>query len=501
MAEEQDSRAAVSQRDLLVSGHPLAARPAGRTRLGRRRLFGSSAFERLWIAQVVSATWDLLGLVAITALADRIGGNYAGASIGLVLAARIVPGLFLAPLAGVLIDRWDRKRVMVVCDIGRAMVMVALPFVNSVAGLVVASLILEVFTLLWSPAKEASVPHLVPRDHLTTANSLSLVAAYGTFPLGAALFTLFAKLAGWSAGFTILRSLHADRAGLAFYFDALTFLVAAFIVWSLPIPRRERHLAADRTSHRFDAASTLHELREGWRFIFVNPIVRAVIFGLATGLIGGGMLIPLGSLFAADVLGAGDAGYGSLITSLGVGVALGVGLVSIVQRRLPKQWVFTFAVLAAGVSLVFAASASTLTPAVLAVGVIGLCAGAVYVLGFTLLHENVDDELRGRVFTALYTLVRLCLILAMTIGPLLTGLFDHLSNRFWQRDVTLLGLDVALPGVRLTLWLAGLIIVAAGWFAAVSLRAGERARVAPASFDLDGLDADSVDQVVTVGER
>jgi dTMP kinase len=168
-----------------------------------------------------------------------------------------------------------------------------------------------------------------------------------------------------------------------------------------------------------------------------------------------------------------------------------------VQGRIPKPWVFTIAVLAAGVALVFAASASTLTPAVIAVSIIGLCAGAVYVLGFTLLHENVEDELRGRVFTALYTLVRLCLLLAMTIGPLLTELFDHASRRFWDRNVQLVGVDIALPGVRLTLWLAGLIIIIAGWLAAVSLRAGERAPARPDIVDL----RIPVEDVVAVGDR
>jgi MFS family permease len=464
MDEPPERRLVASEHDLLVSGRPLEPAGEGRGALVPR-LFGSVAFARLWVAQVVSATGDWLGLVAITALADRVGGNYAGASIGLVLAARIVPGFFLAPLAGVLIDRWDRKRVMVVCDLGRAAVMLSLPFVDSVAGLVVASLVLEVFTLLWSPAKEATVPHLVPRRSLTTANSLSLVAAYGTFPIGAALFTFLAKLEGW---------LDLDRASLAFQIDALTFLATALIVWTLPIPGRARREAPAENERRFDASATLREAREGWRFIFANPVVRAVNVGLATGLVGGGMLIPLGSIFAEDVLGAGEAGYGSLVTALGVGVAVGVLAVTMFQRYLPKERSFTLAVLIAGFALVLAASSSTLTPAVLAVGVIGVCAGTVYVLGFTLLHEHVDDELRGRIFASLYTLVRLCLLIAMTVGPLLTELLDQLSTRLWQGDAELLGVQMTLPGVRLTLWLAGAIIVVAGWLAAVSLRSDDR---------------------------
>jgi dTMP kinase len=140
------------------------------------RLFGSHQFFRLWLAQVVSATGDWLGFLAIAVLATRVSDN-PEAAVGLVLSARIVPGFFFASVAGVLVDRWNRKRVMVTCDLGRAAVLATLPFVDSVFALVVASLVLEVFTLMWSPAKEASVPNLVPPENLTTANSLSLVAA------------------------------------------------------------------------------------------------------------------------------------------------------------------------------------------------------------------------------------------------------------------------------------------------------------------------------------
>ena len=216
-----------------------------------RRVFGTPAFFRLWLAQVVSATGDWLGLMAITALAAAVSRRAEGVAVGLVLGARVAPGFFLAPWAGVLVDRWDRKKVMITCDLARAAVMVSLPFVNSVPGLIVASFILEIFTLLWSPAKEASVPNLVPKSYLTSANSLSLVAAYGTFPLGAGLLIVFAKMAGWFADFSSLSPMHLDRLGLAFYFDALTFVVTALIVWRLPIHKAERE-----TPTPTDAAST-----------------------------------------------------------------------------------------------------------------------------------------------------------------------------------------------------------------------------------------------------
>jgi len=103
------------------------------------------------------------------------------------------------------------------------------------------------------------------------------------------------------------------------------------------------------------------------------------------------------------------------------------------------------------------------------VGLMGMFAGSVYVIGFTLLHERVEDELRGRVFAGLYTLVRLCLLLSMAIGPILADVFDGLSKRLVDRRIDL-GIEIAVPGVRITLWLAGVIMLVAGLLAALSLR-------------------------------
>jgi hypothetical protein len=100
----------------------------------------------------------------------------------------------------------------------------------------------------------------------------------------------------------------------------------------------------------------------------------------------------------------------------------------------------------------------------------------VYVLGFTLLHENVDDQLRGRIFSALYTLVRMCLLVAFALGPFLSELSDRLSRRFLT-DATIHfpgGGSLYMPGVRITLWLAGAIIIVAGIVVLWSLRGGRR---------------------------
>ncbi len=466
------------------------------------RLFGTHMFFRLWIAQVVSSLGDWLGFLAIAILAARVGGGSGGAAVGLVMTARILPGFFLSPVAGVMVDRWDRKKVMVTCDLGRAAVVATLPFVDTVYGLVLASLILEVGTLLWSPAKEASVPNLVPTERLASANSLSLAAAYGTFPIAALFFALLSGVAIWLSHIDALHGLKTTQESLAFYADTLTFVVSAVLISALHLPTRERRARAPGEG-RIDVTQTFRELKEGWQYIFVSPIVRAVNLGLATGLIGGGMVVPLGSVFAIEVLGGDAASYGLFITALGFGVAIGVIGVSLSQRRLPKAQVFTASLVTAGLSLVVTASMSTLATAVIGVGVLGICAGAVYVLGFTLLHESVEDELRGRIFSALYSLVRLCLLMAFAIGPFLSELLDRLSRRALDdARFHLLGLDVYVPGVRLTLWLAGLITLGAGALAFLSLRAGQL-RQPPAEdaddvVDLDAAAAAAVDSLDSV---
>ena len=203
--------------------------------------------------------------------------------VGLVMSARIAPGFFLAPAAGVLVDRWDRKKVMVVCDLGRALTLACLPFITHVWHLLLASLLLEVFTLLWSPAKEASVPNLVPSDRLTSANSLSLVAAYGTFPVASLLFAGLEKIGDHMAHLSGLSMFRFGQAGsMAVYVDVLTFVASALFISTLLLPpsRRSQHAELG-----VDFNGPFRELREGWRFMFTDRVVRAVMLALATGLI------------------------------------------------------------------------------------------------------------------------------------------------------------------------------------------------------------------------
>jgi dTMP kinase len=419
-----------------------------------RRVFGSSAYFRLWMAQVVSSLGDWIGLVAIIALAARVSGG-SEAAIGLVMAARMLPGFFLAPMGGVLVDRWDRRRTMVVCDLGRGAIMATLPFVDTLAGLFLASFLLEILTLLWSPAKDASVPNLVPPEKLAAANSLSLAAAYGTFPIGSLAFASMAGLASLLSRFEPLAGLKVDREFLALWLDSATFLASALIIASLRLPGRERH-----PSERVDWSRTWRELVEGIRFVSTHGAVRSVILGLGVGLMGCGAVVPLGPIYAEQVLGADPSSFGLLMTGLGFGGAIGVLALSAVARKLPTEPVFVAAILATGVGLILASSVSSLTPAVFLTGLFGMGAGVAYVSGFTVIQERVSDAMRGRTFATLYTIIRFCLLLSLAVSPWLAGALDSMSGALFDGRVIDVGFRVAVPGVRLTLWLGGAVTIA-----------------------------------------
>jgi dTMP kinase len=104
----------------------------------------------------------------------------------------------------------------------------------------------------------------------------------------------------------------------------------------------------------------------------------------------------------------------------------------------------------------------------------GICAGAVYVLGFTILQETVEDELRGRTFATLYTLSRLCMLISLSLAPLVSRVLDDFSHAVIGGELGLAGATISLPGVRLTLWAGAGIILAAGALALRAYRAAPR---------------------------
>lgn len=372
--------------------------------------------------------------------------------------ARIVPGLLLGSLAGVIADRLDRKWVMVLSDAGRGVVVLAFVLADDLVTIAIISALLEILTMIRQPAREAAVPTLVAPNDLVKANSLSAAAAYGTAPLGAAAWAALAAL------FSVTGVLGPIDRGpdLAFSVDAVTFLVSGGIVATIAIPKPTLANRRDEESATGGAwRQPFRDLVEGFAFVTQTRTVRRVVFGMAVALFGGSALLPLGQSFATDVLGGGDTGFGILVTALGVGVGLGMlGVAVFSTDRTRYDLTYALSLGATGLSIGLAAFAETIFGAAGWVLLAGVGTGYAYVMGFTHLHGVVDDTLRGRTFAALFTLVRTAMLVSFTLAVLVASALD---GRFPAP------LD---DGIRNVFALAGILILGTGLLSIAVIRSG-----------------------------
>lgn len=445
-------------------------------RLTERRSRGSYAallrrgsFFRFFTGQGISSLGDWIALVAILTLVDRITDHNEFA-VAAMLLARLLPALLFGPVAGVIVDRWNRKRVMVFCDLGRAALIATLPFIESVSRAVpvlnpvvllfVVSAVLEMLTLLWQPAKDASVPGMVPSEQLGHANALVLFAAYGTLPISGAAFGLLVAASKWlGQNFEAFREFRVNQEHLAFFFDAFTFTLSALIIATLRIPR---HTVSRR---RLDLRAVWEEFVEGLRFIRRHPMIRPWVIGIGMIFVGIGAFLSIAIFHVTKVLGAGPAGFGLLVTTVGVGLGLGFAFAGTVSRFVARDVFFSFAVVGLGASLFGFASVSTLSTGAFVGVLLGLFAGFAYPSGMTLMQENVDDELRGRILASVHSVIRLALVGSLALAPALAKVIDKLVG---GARLVFLGQEVDLGGTRVAMWLGGLSILAAG---AVTTRA------------------------------
>jgi dTMP kinase len=285
-----------------------------------RSVLAIPAFRRLWNSMALSSFGDWLGLLATTALAQELsGGNYAKANFAIagVFIVRLLPAVILGPIAGVIADRFDRRRLMILCDILRFGLYLSIPLVGNYLWLYTAIVLVEAVTLFWSPAKEASVPNLVPKNKLESANQVTLLASYGTAPLAALVFSI---LALFSRGIgDLLSTRYASPADMALYIDAFSFLYTAYIVYQL------KELPKGPASKSAKQENIGRSLIEGFKFVNDSKVIRGLIIGMLGAFFAAGAVIGLARTFVGD-LKAGDAAYGVLFGSVFTGLALGISL-------------------------------------------------------------------------------------------------------------------------------------------------------------------------------
>lgn len=423
-------------------------------RIRGSELIRRGPFARLWWASTISSLGDWVTLFATFSLAANIAGNGSNASLAILvpLVARFLPGVIIGVIGGVLADRWNRKTAMIVSDFGRAGLVLILVFVGNYRDLFLITFAIEILSLLRQPAREAVVPQLVQSHHLMAANGLNLLGAYGTAPIGAAVFALFAEVG--QEFFQVFTS--AAAVASAFAFDTITFLASGIITLTIPIRRIQ--LSADRkkSDGRFDFREPLRDIVDGFKFVVFYPAVRRMVTGMALGLFGGGALFVLGQPFSKQVLLAGDSGYGIIVTALGVGVALGMGTVTAIGKRIERrEALFAVSLSLAGIAVAFAGMSGSVVGVSGWVFVAGLGTGVAYVTGFTHLHLVITDDIRGRTFAALYATARLALLGSFALAAVGAATLDPIvpgpPNNSIRAIIILAGITVLTSGL-VTLW-------------------------------------------------
>jgi dTMP kinase len=396
-----------------------------------------------------SSLGDWLGLLATTALAQQLSGdNYAKANFAIagVFIARLLPSVFLGPLAGVLADRFDRRKLMVVCDILRTGLYISIPIFHNYFWLYTATILVECVTLFWSPAKEASVPNLVPRNKLESANQVSLLAAYGTAPIAAIIFSILALFS--NAFNALLPSFATNAVDIALYINAASFAFAAYTVWGL------HEIPKIKDSKKDSEVGVGKSLWQGWKAVSGSKIIRGLVVGMVGAFVAAGAVIGLARTFVGD-LGGGEAAYGVLFGAVFTGLAVGIAAGPKVFAQFSRRRLFGASLTIAGIFLVLLAAIPNLVLAVIIVIFLGAFSGICWVTGFTMLGMEVQDEVRGRTFAFVQSLIKVTLVAVLAISPLIAAAFGEHTLKFKNTELN-------YNGAAITILIAGVIAAIIG---------------------------------------
>jgi dTMP kinase len=424
-------------------------RPAAPAPDETRSVLAIPAFRRLWQAMAFGSLGDWLGLLATTALAQQLsGGSYAKANFAIagVFIARLLPAVFLGPIAGVIADRIDRRKLMVVADILRFGLYISIPIVNNYFWLYTATILVECVSLFWSPAKDATVPNLVPKEKLESANQVSLFAAYGTAPIAAGLFAILSLFS--NAITSAFPRFNGTSVDIALYINALSFAFSAWTIFNL------REISKLKKSNKKADSSVGKSLIEGYREVSNSKIIRGLIVGMVGAFIAAGAVIGLARTFVGD-LGGGDAAYGVLFGAVFTGLAIGIAFGPKIFAQFSRRRLFGSSLTIAGLFLVLLATIPNLTLAVFIVIILGAFSGICWVTGFTMLGLEVHDDVRGRTFAFIQSIIRVTLVAVLAISPIIAAYIGE--YRLKVRNT-----EVAYNGAAITLFLAGLFAILIG---------------------------------------
>jgi dTMP kinase len=436
-------------------------------------------FRRLWIALSLASLGDWLSLLALSALADQIGGTRNGAyAVSGVWLTSLLPALVLGPVAGAVADKFDRRLNMIIGDLLRAALYITIPidmavgFAPKLTWIYVVQFVASGASLFWAPAKDASVPNLVPPNKLEQANALSLLATYGTAPVAGVLFSLLAIVS--TAFGHISPYFSTNQFSLSLYFRTAMYLVSALTVYMLKELRRS-------PTDKISSPSVLKSIWDGWRFLRQSQVVRGIILGMTGAFAAAGAVVGLGPSYITNVLQGDSTGWGAAFAALFFGLAIGMFLGLRVLRGFSRRRLFGLSIMLAAVPLAVIAVIPSLVLTVILTIVLGGCAGVAYVTGYTTIGLEVNDETRGRTFAFLQSAIRVILFAVIAIAPTLAGGVNSLAA---GSSLHIGDLDYRKVGYNVVLLLAAAVAIALG---RMSYRQMDDRRGVPLLADLGSL--------------
>jgi dTMP kinase len=440
-------------------------------------------FRRLWIATSLSSLGDWLSLVALASLASALAGSGAAAqysAVGGVWLSSLLPALVLGPLAGAVADRLDRRINMIVGDVLRAVLYLTIPldlsihFANPLTWIYVVQFVASCASLFWTPAKDASVPNLVPPDQLEEANQYSLFTTYGTAPVAGLIFSVLSLVS--RALESISHYFTTNPVNLALYFNTATFVVSALTIYALrEIPKRQ-------FSSHISAPSVAKTIWEGWRFIGRTAVVRGLVIGMVGAFAAGGVVVGLGQPYITHTLHGGNAGWGVVFAAIFVGLAGGMFLGLRILSGFSRRRLFGLSIASAAIPLALIALIPNLVVTVVLVVLLGACAGVAYVTGYTIVGREVDDDTRGRTFAFLQSAIRVVLFAVIAVSPFVAAGFTAVVRGVSGTGNLRIG-HVSYQGIgyNCVMLLAAAIAV---WLGVVSYRQMDDRRGVPLRDDL-----------------
>jgi predicted MFS family arabinose efflux permease len=373
-------------------------------------------FRKLYTASIISFGGDWFLFVALGGLIIEVTGR--ATNVALLIVSQELPIFLATPWAGWLVDRFDRKRVMIACDLARTAICAAFLFVGPqnlwLAYVLIAAL--SMFTAVFDPASSAATPNLVDPADLGVANAMN-GSVWGTMlAVGAALGGVIATIFGRDTAFLV---------------DAASFGLSALLLGGI---RRRFSEDREHEEHIGVVEATAETARYARRDRRVLALISVKFgFGLAAGV------LALIAVFGREVFHAGDIGFGLLMASRGVGALVGPFLGHRISGRDHRRLLPAIALALAvfGLGYLALGLAPTLGLAAVAILVAHLGGGAQWMLSTYGLQRLVPDRIRGRIFAFDYALITLSLAISSVIA-------GSLSDAVGPREAVMIVAGIAL---------------------------------------------------------